>query len=47
MKDKKTVKCESELCCKATAALNKKVEEEMKEEDKPLEELLKDGKDQE
>ena len=46
MNNKKPVKCESELCCKATAALNKKVEAEMKEEDKPLEELLKDGKDE-
>lgn len=28
------------MCCKATAALKKETEEEMEQEDKPLQELL-------
>ena len=43
MSDKKTpIKCDSEMCCKATAALDKKVEAEMQKEDKPLKEIIKD-----
>tara|TARA_R110000796_G_scaffold93891_5_gene198503 strand:- start:1858 stop:2007 length:150 start_codon:yes stop_codon:yes gene_type:complete len=43
MSDKKTpIKCESEICCKATAALNKKIEAELEEEDRPLKEIIKD-----
>ena len=33
-------KCESKLCCKATAALNTEVEKELAAEDKPLKEIL-------
>jgi hypothetical protein len=33
-------KCESSLCCKATAKLNEEVEEEMEKEDASLKELL-------
>jgi len=38
-KDKPS-KCESSLCCKATAKLNEEVEEEMEKEDASLKELL-------
>ena len=36
----KPKKCESSLCCKATAKLNEEVEEEMEKEDANLKELL-------
>ena len=36
----KPKKCESSLCCKATAKLNEEVEEEMEKEDASLKELL-------
>ena len=36
----KPKKCESSLCCKATAELNEEVEEEMEKEDASLKELL-------
>lgn len=43
MKNKKeATKIEASLNCKATAALQKQVAEELKEEDKPLKELLSD-----
>lgn len=45
MSDKKTpIKCKSEICCKATAALDKKVEAEMQEEDRPLKEIINNDK---
>jgi hypothetical protein len=45
MSDKKTpIKCESEIFCKATAALDKKVEAEMQEEDRPLKEIIDNDK---
>jgi len=37
---KKIKTCEAQLCCKATAALKKETAEELKKEDKPLQELL-------
>ncbi len=47
MKNKKqATKVEASLKCKATAALQKQVAEELTEEDKPLEELLSDDKTQ-
>ena len=36
-------KCETSICCKATAALNKSVAEDLQKEDKNLEELLNDN----
>ena len=36
----KPKKCESSLCCKATAKLNEEVEEDMEKEDASLKELL-------
>ena len=39
---KKIKTCEAQLCCKATAALKKETAEELKKEDKPLQELLDD-----
>ena len=42
-KQKATVlKVESEIVCKATAALEKQIAQELNEEDKPLEELMTD-----
>ena len=41
------VKTESTLECKATASVNKQVAEEMKEKDKPIEELLNNAQDPE
>ena len=38
--DPSVQKCESKLCCKATAALNTEVEKELAAEDKPLKEIL-------
>ena len=46
MKDKKKLKkpknCETQLTCKATAALVDKVMKELGAEDRPLKEILKD-----
>lgn len=36
---------ETNLECKATAALNAEVQEELNDQDKPIEELLNNGKD--
>lgn len=44
MTDKEPTKCESKICCKATAALNAKVQAELTEEDRNLKALL-DEKD--
>ena len=41
------VRCESILHCKATAALKKSAKADLKEEDKPLEEVLDNAEDQE
>ena len=38
-------KVETNLECKATAALNAEVQEEMNDKDKPIEELLDNGQD--
>lgn len=38
-------KCETSVCCKATAALNKSVAEDLEQEDKNLQELLNDQED--
>lgn len=38
-------KCETSVSCKATAALNKSVAEDLGQEDKNLEELLNDQED--
>lgn len=40
--NKVTKTCKATLCCKATAALKKETNEELKKEDKPLQELLDD-----
>ena len=40
IKDKEPKKCESSLCCKATAKLEEEVEEDMEKEDASLKELL-------
>ena len=37
----KPKKCESSLCCKATAELDEEVEKDMEKEDASLKELLK------
>ncbi len=42
-KKKKSKKCESQLTCKATAALVDKVMKELGAEDRPLKEILEDG----
>ena len=39
---KKFVKCESVMCCKATVSLEAEIKEEIKKEDKPLEDILID-----
>ena len=39
---KKFVKCESIMCCKATASLEAEIKEEIKKEDQPLEDILID-----
>jgi len=40
-KEKKdVVKCDADLNCKATASLNKEIQEELTAEDKSLEEIL-------
>jgi len=41
------VTAETELECKATAALNAEVEAELQEEDKPIEEIIKNAQDTE
>ncbi len=38
---------ETSLECKATAALNAQVEQELKEEDKPIQEILNNAQDPE
>ena len=38
-------KCETTICCKATAALDKSVAADLKKEDKNLQELLDDKDD--
>ncbi len=38
--EKEPKKCESSLCCKATAKLEEEVEEDMEKEDASLKELL-------
>lgn len=37
---KEPSKCESKLCCKASASLNKSVQADLQKEDKPLGELI-------
>jgi hypothetical protein len=44
--NKVTKVCEAKLCCKATAALNKTIKDDLEKEDKPLQELLDDEKPQ-
>lgn len=44
MSKQEPVKCEAKVCCKATAALNAQVNEELKEKDGNLKALL-DEKD--
>jgi hypothetical protein len=43
--NKRIKSCEATLCCKATAALKKAVNEELDKEDKSLQDLL-NGKDE-
>ena len=42
-KEKCVKKCESELNCKATAAVNEQVVDDLKKEDKGLEEIINAG----
>lgn len=39
-KKEKATQCQSSLCCKATASLKKETDEELENEDRPLQELL-------
>tara|TARA_R100000008_G_scaffold60477_1_gene38003 strand:+ start:1598 stop:1765 length:168 start_codon:yes stop_codon:yes gene_type:complete len=45
--DKCDITVETKLECKATAALNAQVDEELKEEDKPIQEILNNAQDPE
>ncbi len=38
--NKQAKACRSVMCCRATAALKRKTDEELEKEDKPLQELL-------
>jgi len=46
-KDKCSTTIESSLECKATAAVNDQVEADLKEEDKPIEEIINNAQDTE
>lgn len=46
MNKKQPQKCESKMCCKATAQLNTEIVDELMKDDKSLSELLENQKDE-